>query len=103
MSYAPWTAPAEIDVEDIYGWIAIRDGRMQTAKKILREIRQTCDEYGAAFAAGSVLGTARTDLGESFRLFTYKRWVIVFRPTPLGIEVLRVLDGSRDFSQIFSK
>lgn len=101
MSHAEWTAPAESDVEDIYGWIAIRDGRTLTAKKVLRELRRACDEYAEAFASGSILGTARHDLGEFFRVFTHKRWVVIFRPLHDGIEVLRVLDGSQDFSRIF--
>jgi toxin ParE1/3/4 len=101
MSTAEWTEPAEADAEDIYGWIAYRDGRLLTAKKVLRELRKTCDRYSKAFGAGAVLGTARPDLGESFRIFTHKRWVVIFRPIEDGIEVLRVVDGSRDISRIF--
>jgi len=101
MSYAQWTRGAETDAEDIYWWIAIRDGRTLAAKKILCEVRQKCDEYSEAFAAGSVLGTPRPDWGESYRVFTHERWVIVFRPLDDGIEVLRVLDGSRDVARIF--
>jgi toxin ParE1/3/4 len=101
MSPAQWNPQAELDVEEIYWWIAIRDRRSLTAKKILREIRQVCDEYAEAFVAGSVLGTARPDWGESYRAFTHKRWVIVFRPIDDGIEIIRVVDGSRDFSRIF--
>ena len=98
---ARWAPIAEEDVEAIYKWIAHRDGRRQTAKKITAEIRQKCDEYADAFAAGSVIGSARPDLGEGHRVFTHKRWVVVFRPIEDGIEVLRVLDGSRDFPRLF--
>jgi len=38
-----------------------------------------------------------------FRVFTHKRWVVVFRPIDNGIEVMRILDGSRDFSRIFGE
>jgi plasmid stabilization system protein ParE len=48
-----------------------------------------------------VIGTARPDLGELHRIFTHKRWVIIFRPIAGGIEVLRVLDGSRDYPRLF--
>ena len=101
MSHAEWARRAELDLQDIYLWIARRDGRRTTARKIVREIREQCDEYAAAYAQGFVLGTARPDLGELSRVFTYKRWVIVFRPIDNGIEVQRVIDGSRDFSRIF--
>jgi plasmid stabilization system protein ParE len=36
-------------------------------------------------------------------MFTHKRWVIIFRPAPDGIEIMRVLDGSRDFPRLFSE
>jgi plasmid stabilization system protein ParE len=98
---AMWAPIAEADVEAIYEWIAHRDGRRQTAKKIVREIRQKCDEYAGIFASGSVIGTARPDLGESHRVVAHKRWVIMFRPIEGSIEVLRVLDGSRDYTQLF--
>jgi toxin ParE1/3/4 len=98
---ATWSPVAETDVEDIYGYIAHRDGRRATAKIVVRGIRQTCDELATAFAGGSVLGSDRPDLGESHRVFSHKRWVIVFRPTDDGIEVLRVVDGSRDYGQLF--
>jgi toxin ParE1/3/4 len=101
MSHAEWTIPAEQDLDDIYGWIAVRDGRTQTAKNIVRSIRQECDEYARIFVAGSVLGTARADLGEDYRAFTFKRWVILFRPIDDGIEVMRVLDGRRNVCRIF--
>ena len=31
------------------------------------------------------------------RTFLHKRYIIVYRPLDDGIEVMRVLDGSRDF------
>jgi toxin ParE1/3/4 len=101
MAYVHWTTASETDMEGIYAYIAFQHGRRSTAKKILRDLRQQCDEYAALFAAGSVLGTARDDLGESFRLFSHKRWLVVFRPIENGIEVLRVVDGSRDYGQLF--
>jgi toxin ParE1/3/4 len=103
MSHAEWTAPAEQDVEDIYGWIAVRDGRLQTAKAILRSIRESCDECAKLFASGSAIGTSREDLGDGYRLLTHQRWVIVFRPIENGIEVQRVIDGSRDFDHVFGQ
>jgi toxin ParE1/3/4 len=98
---AKWAPIAEEEVEAIYEWIAHRDSRRQTAKRITAEIRQECDEYADAIAAGSVIGTARPDLGEGYRLFTHQRWVVVFRPIERGIEVMRVVDGSRDFPRLF--
>jgi toxin ParE1/3/4 len=101
MASANWTPAAEPDVEDVYSYIAHQDGRRQTAKAVVRRIRQACDELATSFAAGHVLGTARPRFGESHRVFSHKRWVIVFRPIDGGIEVLRVVDGSRDYDKLF--
>jgi toxin ParE1/3/4 len=101
MSTATWTPTSETDLEDIYAHIAFVHGRRQTAKNILREIREECDKYASAIASGFIIGTARPDLGESYRVFTHKRWVVVFRPIQDGIEIIRVVDGSRDFRRIF--
>ena len=87
MSQAEWTSQAKADLRDIYLWISRRDHRRNTARKIVRELRHECDEYSAAAAKGLVLGTAQSDLGELCRTFTFKRWVIVFRPVDNGIEV----------------
>lgn len=96
-------ANAERDIEEIYEWIARRDGRRLTAKKVIRELRQHYDDYANLFAAGAIIGTARDDLGEDYRVFTHKRWVIVFRPAVDGIEIMRALDGSRDYPRLFQE
>lgn len=90
------------DIDNIYDYIARRDRRPATADMVVAELMETCKSYADAFAAGSVIGTARSDLGDSHRVFTHKRWVVVFRPIEDGIEVLRVLDGSRDYPRLFS-
>jgi len=40
-------------------------------------------------------------LGDDVRVTSWKRWVIVFRPAAHGIDVLRVVDGSRDWTKLF--
>jgi plasmid stabilization system protein ParE len=89
------------DVDGIYDYIGRRDRRPATADKVVTELMRTCQSYADIFAAGSVVGTARPDLGETYRVFTHKRWVVVFRPIGDGIEILRVVDGSRDFARLF--
>ena len=101
MPVLAWSGLARQDVDDIYDYIGERDGRPATADKFARLLLEVCESYAAAFAAGSIIGTARSDLGESYREFTHKRWVIVFRPIQGGIEILRVVDGSRDYVRLF--
>jgi plasmid stabilization system protein ParE len=80
-----------------------RDRRPLTADKVVTALVAECQFLADSISSGSVIGTARPDLGESYRLFTYKRWVIVFRPIHDGIEIIRIVDGSRDFSRIFGE
>jgi len=101
MELAYWTQPALDDLDEIYDYIAIQDGRPEVAKSIYREICDHCDEYARQLRLGHLLATARPDLGKDCRIFAHKRWVIVFRPYRGTIEVLRVFDGSRDYGSLF--
>jgi plasmid stabilization system protein ParE len=101
MAAAKWTSHAKADLKDIAAFIAERDSRRQTARKVAREIRNKCDEYAEAVATGSVIGTRAPHLGEDYRTFTCKRWVVVFRPAGDGILVLRVFDAARDYPTLF--
>ena len=101
MSVLDWSFASRQDIDEVYYYIGVRDRRPATADKVIGELRDACHSYADAFAAGSVIGTARSDLGEDFRVFTHKRWVVIFRPIEDGIEVLRVVDGSRDFPRLF--
>jgi toxin ParE1/3/4 len=98
-----WTAQSRQDVDDIYDYIGRRDRRPATEDKVVRELLDECRFLADAQAAGSMLGMQRDDLAESARLFTHKRWVIVFRPIENGIEVMRVIDGSRNLPRIFGE
>ncbi len=102
MASLVWTSPAKRDVDGIYDFIARRDRRPETAEKVVRELVFHCENYAKVFAAGNVIGTLRSDLGENIWVFTHQRWVVVYRSIEGGIEVLRVVDGSRDFSRLFA-
>jgi plasmid stabilization system protein ParE len=101
MSYASWTEPAAKDISAIYEFIARRDRRLSVAKKVVRKLRDHCEDYGKLTSSGNTLGTSREDLGDGIRIFAHQRWVVVFRPREHGIEVLRIFDSSRDFANLF--
>jgi plasmid stabilization system protein ParE len=63
----------------------------------MREIRNHCDHL----AQFPYSGTERPDLDENIRVTSWKRWVIIFRPAVHGIDVLRIVDGSRDWTKLF--
>jgi plasmid stabilization system protein ParE len=101
MAKAKWTSLAREDLKAIGRYIGHHEQRPAVAAKILREIHAKCDEYSEAFAHGSVIGSDASELSEGCRIVSHQRWVIVFEPIGSGIEVLRVLEGSRDYPRLF--
>lgn len=96
MATAHWSAEAKEDLESIARHIVDRDQRRRIARKVTREIRKKCDHY----ARHPQTGTSRPDLGDAYRVFSHSRWVVLFRPTDEGTEVLRVFDGSQDYESL---
>lgn len=103
MAKAKWTATARDDLTSIGRYIGRSEQRPSVAAKLIREIANQCDEYSEAFARGSVLGSDASYLDVGCRVFSHKRWVIVFESTGSGIEVLRIFDGSRDYPRLFGQ
>ncbi len=94
---------AEDDLDQLYYYIAHREQRPATADRLLHELVAAMQRYADAFSAGSQIGVSRHELGEGYRVFTHKRWVVVFRPLDDGIEIMRVVDGSRDWARLFEE
>ena len=91
------TLAAEHDLQEIGYYIAREQHRPATGEKILRQIDDKCKAY----ADQPEMGTARPDLGSSYRVFHHQRWVVIYRPIQSGIEILRVVDGARDYPSLF--
>lgn len=91
------TEAAQQDIDEIAWFIAVHESRPRVAYQIIDEIIAKCD----LLAKNLTLGTAKPELGNQYRAFTHKRWVIIFRPTEDGIEVMRIVDGSRDYNKLF--
>lgn len=47
------------------------------------------------------MGRPRNDLLLYLRSFAVKNYLILYQPNPIGIEILRVVHGSRDITKIF--
>ena len=101
MAKAKWTSSARSDLKEVALYIGRQERRPFIAAKSVREIKSKCDDYANAFEHGSEIGTSRPELGEKYRSFSFKRWVIIFRPIEKRIEVLRVVDGARDYPRLF--
>jgi plasmid stabilization system protein ParE len=92
-----WTPRARFHLKEIGRYIGRVEQRRSIAAKNLREIRDKCRLYSASPEAGA----PAPYLGEDYRTFTHKRWVIVYRPLEDGILVAAVFDGARDFARLF--
>lgn len=97
MPTANWSEPARDDLKQIGRYIGRQQRRPATAAKVMQGIRDYCDQI----ARTPHFGTARPDLGHDVRVTAYKRWVIIFRPSGRGIDVLRIVDGNRDWTALF--
>ena len=53
------------------------------------------EEKLGMLAANPALGPARPDIAREVRLFPVRRYVILYRVLPDGIEVVRVVHGMR--------
>ena len=96
MRLARRTEAAERDLQEIAFQIAVRDGRPIDADRIIDQLVGECQML-ADTGRDSQLGMDSPELGDGVRLFSFKRWVIVFRYTEHGIDVLRFADSSQDY------
>ena len=82
---------AEIDIAGISEYIAGHN--VAAAIKMLDRIEQTCQ----MLAENPGMGEVRKAFGvPRCRSFTVSRYVIFFRPSGSGVDIARILDGSRD-------
>lgn len=96
MPQAVRTLAAESDLLELSHFIAIDQRRPATAERLIDELVEKCTLY----ATNPTLGIAAPHLGVDFRIFRFKRWVVIYRPIDVGIEVLRIVDGARDYPSL---
>ncbi len=78
------------DLIEIWAWIAVDDP--SAADRMLDLIEAKL----RLLAANPALGPARPDIAPELRLFPIRRYVVLYRALPDGIEVVRVVHGTRD-------
>jgi toxin ParE1/3/4 len=89
------TAQAEEDLIDL--WLYIAQDNPGAADRLLDEIE---DKF-SLLAANPKLGPARPDIAEDCRYFPVGRYLILYRVMADGIEVVRVVQGSRHLEDLF--
>jgi toxin ParE1/3/4 len=96
MATVKLSALAQADLEEIHSYIA--EDNQEIADRLI-------DEFVAKFqllAHNSALGSMRNELVQDLRGFPHRRYIIFYFPTESGIEVYRVLHGSRDIGEHFN-
>ena len=91
------TQRAKADVLTIGRFIAEQSGNRSVALGFLDRI----DAKLKFLARNPLAGEARPDLLADVRSFPVGNYVIFYRPSQNGIEVLRILHGARDIPRIF--
>jgi toxin ParE1/3/4 len=97
MSLAIWSPEATNELEEVAFYIAVQDGRPAIADRIVHDVHQLCN----LIATQPEMGAARPEFGVGCRACSFKkRWMILYRKSDRGIEVLRFVDGKRDFDKL---
>ncbi len=78
-------------------WQYIADDNEAAADKLLNEI----DAASKMLARNPKTGRERPELAPRLRSFPVGRYILIYRPIDEGVELVRVLHGSRDIDSIF--
>lgn len=99
MATVAWTPAAEQDLEEILLYIGRERQSPAAAAKVIRDIVAKA----ATYAEQPLLGETRTEIGELIRVFRVHRYAIFYRGASAGIEILRIVHGSRDVFRVFGQ
>lgn len=95
---ATYTPLARLDLIDVALFIA--EENLSAADRFLDGITEAINRL----AQRPMLGRSRPELGRNLRSLPHRHYVIIYRPTPpTGVEVIRVLHGSRDIPPLFDE
>ncbi len=89
------TPAAEVDLYDV--WLYIADDSPAMADQFLDILNAKLN----LLATHPELGESHPEIGVRVRFFPVASYVIVYRPIESGIELIRVLQGARDFESLF--
>ncbi len=88
---------AKTDLSDIWDYIGVVNENPTAAYRQLEMLH----EKFSLLAGQPLLGQSCDDLGAGVRVFSADSYVIFYVPIGNGIEVQRVIHGSRDIGSLF--
>ena len=80
-------------------WFYVADDSPTYADALLRQIERSIQ----LLSVHPRLGPARPEYGRRLRSYPVGNYLIFYRPTRAGIELVRVVHGARDLGIIFRK
>lgn len=90
MKHAEWTAPAKIDLQNLYLWHLDYD--LATADRFVRAVVAKCDWLALNPLIGSPLDRSRRK-----SLVVGTSYLVIYRPATDGITVLRIYHQSQNW------
>jgi toxin ParE1/3/4 len=95
MSRCEFTDRAITDLEDIHDFVALDSP--SAAARLVALIRERC----FLLAENPMMGRRRPEHGPNLRSFPVGNYIIFYRPADNGVQILRVVSGSRDIDALF--
>jgi len=96
MPHAVLTNLAKADLEQVADYIAVQSCSRLIATRFLDAV----NDRAATYAAHPKLGERCPGYGTDLRQFSLRQYVFFYRPIADGIEIVRILHGSRDLPSI---
>ncbi|WP_310428870.1 type II toxin-antitoxin system RelE/ParE family toxin [Chamaesiphon sp. VAR_48_metabat_135_sub] len=91
-----FTASASRELEGILDYVASY-GSLDASDRLLGRINATCQKI-ANFPG---MGKSRMEFPHGVRSFPVRDYLICYRETDIGIEILRIVSGYRDLESLF--
>ena len=79
-------------------WVGIAVGHVSAAERLLDDLHAATQ----LLATQPLIGKARREFGAGIRSFPVRDYVLVYRPIPGGVELVRVVHGARDLPRVLS-
>ena len=98
MAQILFTPLAAEDLREIWVYLA-ENSDSETANKFLSAIKKKCETVSEF----PEIGRVRHEYLVNLRSFPFGKYIIFYLPLEQGIEVLRIVHGSRDVQQVFDE
>ena len=97
MAVVIYARRARADLKNVAEYIAQESGSRDIAKRFLHTVNRRCQAYAAQPQSAEL----RPELGLGIRCFTVHSYIVFYQERRVGIDVLRVIHGSRDWASLW--